>query len=172
MRRKLRCWKNHFVCNNLVTRTIIQYTNHRTVLHRPARQIAHPPVCSFTIKITPFQKRQCHLQPIHRANPRQPADIIIYPIGDIDSDISAVPFRPTFLPKISGYFGNFSYFLCKSFPICQNRFHLSTLHIKQIRENQRENQNEQAENKHNNSSSRHSFPLLQQNSPDITEYNI
>ena len=114
VRRQFRCRSHSLVRNNYVAGTVIQNTDHRTILHWPTGQIAHALISSLAVEITSFQIRKSYTDRFNFTDRFHLTDFIVYKLCDINSDITTVTFSPSFLPQVSGNFRYLVYFFGKS----------------------------------------------------------
>ena len=101
---------DRFVCNDDIRSAVVEDTDDGTVLHRPACQVAHAAVGAFAEEIATLQMRQCGTDRFDGRDGRHTANLVVHPFGDVDGDVTAIPFCPTFLPEITGHFCYFVYF--------------------------------------------------------------
>ena len=78
----------------------------RTVLHRPASQVAHTLTCTLAEEVAALQCRQCCTNLLHFADSWQSLDLVINQVCYVYGDITTITLSPTILPEITGNFSN------------------------------------------------------------------
>ena len=127
MGRKFGSRHHRMIGNDDIAGTVIQNTNHRTVLHRPTGQIAHPFIGALAIEIAIFQIRKSSTDLFHFADGRQCFYFIVYKFSNIQGDITAITFGPPFLPEISGNLCHLIDCISQCRTVFENWFHYNKL---------------------------------------------
>ena len=111
------------VGNDDIAGAVVQNANHRTVVHRPASQVAHALARSFAIEIAALQCGQRHTYLLHIADGRHLSDFIVHKVGHVHGDVAAVALGPTVLPQVACYFGYLFNLRFQGGASFQNTFH-------------------------------------------------
>ena len=112
VRRKFRSGFYRLVGDDDIAGAIIQDTDNRTVCHRVARQVAHTLLRTLAIEITSLQVRKCRTDLFYFADSGQSLDGIVHIFRNINRNVSAITFSPTFLPQITCNFCHFTNLGC------------------------------------------------------------
>lgn len=104
--RQLRCWHYRIICDDNIAGAIVEDADDRTVLHRPASQVAHTLTCTLAEEVAALQCRQCCTNLLYFADSWQSLDFVINQVGNVYSDVTTITLSPTILPEITGNFSN------------------------------------------------------------------
>ncbi|CUQ57083.1 Uncharacterised protein [Segatella copri] len=104
--RQLRCWQYRIICDDNIAGAIVEDADDRTVLHRPASQVAHTLTCTLAEEVAALQCRQCCTNLLYFADSWQSLDFVINQVGNVYSDVTTITLSPTILPEITGNFSN------------------------------------------------------------------
>ena len=104
---------NRTIGNNLIMRSILRDADDRTVIHRFACQVTHTFLRTFCVEIMSLQHRKCRSDSDRLTQSWYGCPLRGSKFGNAHRYITAIPFTPSFLPDISGYFRNLGNNFCE-----------------------------------------------------------
>ena len=111
------------VGNDDVAGAVVEDADDGAVGHGVAGQVAHALLGALAVEVAALELGQRGADAFDLADGGQRPDVVVDVFGDVDGDVAAVAFGPSFLPQIAGHFGHFFYFGRQTGAVVEYRFH-------------------------------------------------